>query len=451
MALSIAAAIERIKAGVGYWLTPKAIKALCEAVGHEWRERVLDPVTTIHLFVLQILHGNTACSHVPRLGNVDCSGEAYGQARSRIPLSVFRGLLLLITNRLPVSTSDEGHWHGHRTFLADGSSASMPDRPALQKKYGQPSTQAPGCGFPVMHLMAMFQAATGFLMAITSTTWRAHDMSQVEGMHPMLQAGDVLVGDRGLCSFVHLALLGVRGVFGVFRTHQKQIVNFRLGRRTASRKTRQRGDKNLPTSRWLKRLGKYDQLVEYVKPKLRPEWMTAEDYAGLPDRLIVREFRYSLAIPGCRTRQITLTTTLLDPVKYPATDLAELYGRRWEIETNFRHLKTTLKMEVLRCHTVEGVEKELIMYALVYNLIRLVMLEASRRQGVPVERISFVDSARWLAQAMRGVTLLKVRVNPHRPYRAEPRVRKRRTKKYKLLNRPRHVFRNRLLNKKLAA
>jgi hypothetical protein len=445
MALSIAAAIARIKSGVGQWLTPEAIQGLCKAVGHEWRERTLDPVTTIHLFVLQILHGNTACPHVPRLGNVECTGEAYGQARSRIPLSVFRGLLALITDRLPVSTSDQGRWHGHRTFLLDGSTASMPDMPELQKKYGQPGAQAPGCGFPVMHLMALFQAATGFLMSLASAPWRTHDMSQAERMHPEFQAGDVAVGDRGLSSFVHLALLSERGVFGLFRTHQQQIVNFRAGRRSASRKTRQRGEKNLPTSRWLKRLGKNDQLVEYVKPNTRPKWMSAEDYARIPERLVVRELRYAVATPGCRTQQITLTTTLLDPERYPAADLAELYGKRWEIETNFKHLKTTLKMEVLRCQTEEGIEKEVTMYALVYNLIRLVMLEASRRQGVAVERISFVDAARWLAQAMHEAIPLKLRVNPNRPHRVEPRATKRRPKSYGLLNRPREVLRNRLV------
>jgi hypothetical protein len=445
MALSIAAAIARIKSGVGQWLTPEAIQGLCKAVGHEWRERTLDPVTTIHLFVLQILHGNTACPHVPRLGNVECTGEAYGQARSRIPLSVFRGLLALITDRLPVSTSDQGRWHGHRTFLLDGSTASMPDMPELQKKYGQPGAQAPGCGFPVMHLMALFQAATGFLMSLASAPWRTHDMSQAERMHPEFQAGDVAVGDRGLSSFVHLALLSERGVFGLFRTHQQQIVNFRAGRRSASRKTRKRGEKNLPTSRWLKRLGKNDQLVEYVKPNTRPKWMSAEDYARIPERLVVRELRYAVATPGCRTQQITLTTTLLDPERYPAADLAELYGKRWEIETNFKHLKTTLKMEVLRCQTEEGIEKEVTMYALVYNLIRLVMLEASRRQGVAVERISFVDAARWLAQAMHEAIPLKLRVNPNRPHRVEPRATKRRPKSYGLLNRPREDLRNQLV------
>ena len=82
MARSILAAVRRIKTEVAHWLTPKAIEDVCSAVGHVWRNRVLDPVTTVHLFVLQILHGNTACAHVPRLGDVRASGEAYGQARA---------------------------------------------------------------------------------------------------------------------------------------------------------------------------------------------------------------------------------------------------------------------------------------------------------------------------------------------------------------------------------
>src|SRR3974390_2760202 len=130
MARSILDAVQRIKAEVAYWLTPNSIRDLCTRLGYSWRERLLDPVTTIHLFLLQVLHGNTACSHVPRLGGVNCSGEAYCQARGRLPLALFECLVLLIRDRLP-RCSAEGLWHGHRTFLLDGSSTSMPDTPEL--------------------------------------------------------------------------------------------------------------------------------------------------------------------------------------------------------------------------------------------------------------------------------------------------------------------------------
>jgi putative transposase len=442
MARSILVAVERIKSELARFLAPEFLRQVCHSVGHVWRERVLDPVTTLHLFALQVLHGNTACPHVTRLGAVDCTGEAYGQARQRLPLAVFQRLLSAIRKRLLGSpTLDDDRWLGHRTFLVDGSGVSMPDTQALQKEFGQPGGQKPGCGFPVMHLLAMFHAATGLLIRVVAAPLRTHDMSRIGRLHPDLEAGDVLVGDRAFCSFAHLALLAARRAFGVFRVHQRQIVDFRPRRRSASSRSHKPRERGLPTSRWLKRLGRHDQLVEYRKPQERPAWMSAEAYAELPEAITVRELRYTIAVPGRRTRVITLATTLLDSQRYPAAEVAALYGQRWQIETNFRHLKQTLRMDALRCQSVAGVNKELLMYAVVYNLVRLVMREASRRQNVPVERISFIDAVRWLAEAVYGPVELKLRLVPDRPGRIEPRAVKRRPKQYDRLSKPRRVFR----------
>lgn len=452
MARSILAAVTRIKSELAHFLAPEFIRRICQSVGHVWRERVLDPVTTLQLFALQILHGNTACPHVPRLGAVECTGEAYGQARQRLPLAVFERLLGAIRERLLGSpTLDDGLWHGHRTFLVDGSSVSMPDTKALQQEFGQPGGQKPGCGFPVMHLLAMFHAATGLLLSVVAAPLRTHDMSRIGRIHPDLAAGDVLVGDRAYCSFAHLALLAAGRVFGLFRVHQRQIVDFRPRRRSASSRSRKRRQRRRPTSRWLKRLGRHDQLVEYVKPQSRPVWMSVEAYAELPETITVRELRYTIAVPGRRTRVITLATTLLDEKRYPADEVAALYGQRWQIETNLRHLKQTLRMDTLHCKTVPGVNKELAMYAVIYNLVRLVMREASRRQNVPVERISFIDAVRWLTEAVHGPVELKLRLVPDRPARFEPRAVKRRPKQYDRLNRPRDVLRKNAEAKQLAA
>jgi hypothetical protein len=266
----------------------------------------------------------------------------------------------------------------------------MPDTPALQAHFGQPGIQQPGCGFPVAHLLTLFHAGTGFLLKVLTAPLRTHDMSQVSLLHPELETGDLLIGDRGFCSYAHLATLWQRGLHGLFRAHQRQVVNFRPGRayNAPGRKPR----KGLPNSRWVKRLGKKDQLVEYFKPDTRPVWLTEEAYAALPDRLLVRELRYRLPRGVYRTREVTLVTTLLDPARYPAAELAELYGQRWRIETNLRHLKQTMKMDVLHCETVEGIEKELTVFALAYNLVRSVMVAAAERQEVEVERISFADA-----------------------------------------------------------
>ena len=403
---------------------------------------MLDPVTTVHLFLLQILHGNTACTHVTRLGRVSCTGEAYNQARNRLPLAVLRGLLTRLAERWPISQS--GLWRGHRTLLIDGSSISMPDTPALQQEYGQPGAQAKGCGFPVMHLLAVFDAATIFLISVATAAMRTHDMSRVSTAHQNLEEGDILIGDRAFCSYAHLILLGNRKAFGLFRVHQKQIVNFRPYRKCRLKGPGKNGRKGMPNTLWLKRLGRHDQLVQYYKPKSQPKWLDDAAYAALPPTLVVRELRYRVTTRGSRTRLITLATTLLDSVKYPASALAKLYNKRWQIETNFRQLKQTMNMDALHCHSVEGVQKEVAMYTLVYNLIRLVMLEASARQTVPVERVSFIDAVRYLAEVAHRTTHLHLLVNPYRPNRFEPRCVKRRPKQYTLLKRPRSEFRKHL-------
>jgi hypothetical protein len=233
---------------------------------------------------------------------------------------------------------------------------------------------------------------------------------------------------------------------GVFRAHQKQIIDFRPHRRMA-----RKGEKGKPHSRWLQWLGRHDQLVEYFKPKQRPAWMTAADYDRLPGSLIVRELRYTVREPGRRTRVVTLVTTLRDAARYPAAEVARLYGLRWRVETNLRHLKGTLGVDVLRCTTVEGVLKELSVFVLIYNLVRRVMCEAAARQAVEPDRSSFIDAWRWLRHARPGEELPELVVNRHRPGRFEPRVRKRRPKQFPVMKRPREVLRKRLRRKRVAA
>ena len=124
--------------------------------------------------------------------------------------------------------------------------------------------------------------------------------------------------------------------------------------------------------------------------------MTQEQFDALPDEIIVRELRYSVLRKGFRVKKITLVTTLLDDELYSLPELAELYRQRWEQETNFGHVKTTMKLDVLKCKTVDGVLRELHVFALIYNLVRQVMVEAALRQNVEVNRISFIDALRWL-------------------------------------------------------
>jgi hypothetical protein len=258
----------------------------------------------------------------------------------------------------------------------------------------------------------------------------------------MLGPGDLLVGDRGFCSYVHLAMLHLRGVAGLFRMHQRQIVDFRPGRGRPRRK----GRRGRPRSRVVRRLGKHDQVVEWVKPERRPKWMAmlAGRFDALPARLHVRELRYHLKGRGRRTRVVTIATTLLDPGLYPKGEVAQLYGLRWSVETHFGELKTTLRMRRVKSQTPDGVRKELAVYCLVYNLVRAVMLRAAERQGTTPDRVSFTDALRWLlCAATPGEEVTSLVINPRREGRHEPRVIKDLQDTYRKMTLPRRQMRRR--------
>jgi hypothetical protein len=169
-------------------LPPGAMLAVCGEIGYtEWRRRVLTPVTTMQLFLLQMLHGNTACSHLPHLSGVRFSAAAYGQARTKLPRHCFALLFALLLEgfgrAVQSSALDEGRWHGHRTCFVDGSGCSMSDTPALQDALGQSTEQRPGCGVPVAHLMVLFHAGTSVLLQLVVAPLMTHDLAQVQKVH----------------------------------------------------------------------------------------------------------------------------------------------------------------------------------------------------------------------------------------------------------------------------
>jgi Transposase DDE domain len=326
----------------------------------------------------------------------------------------------------------------------------MPDAPALQEAFGQPTAQRPGCGVPVARLLGLFHADTGVLLKLVVAPLLTYDLAQVQKVHPRLAPGDVLVADRGLCSYANLALLVQAGMHAVIRVGARQMVDFTPGRPFVRPSVRRTSTvKGVPRSCWLNALGVNDQLVAWLKPKTCPSWLTREALAALPETLVLREVRYCIGTPGFRTRQITLVTTLLDGEISHVADLAELYRQRWQVETSLAQLKTTMHMDVLHCKTVPGVLKEFTVFAIVYNLVRMVMCQSATLQQIGVERISFLDALRGLSAPSTGRPLVALIVNPIRPHRVEPRVKKRRPKSFPLRIKPRQELRQQLLQPEL--
>jgi Transposase DDE domain len=382
------------------------LNQLLRQSGCVWRDRLLTPIVTLRLFLTQILNGNCAIAALRQLTGIDFAPSSYCEARSRMPIQLLQ-LLLQWMHSSAERSFGLVKAIGPRVLIADGSTYSMEDTLPLRAHFDLPKGTKPGVGYPMGKLMGLLDAATGLFVSLLALPLFQHDMRGVIGLHPMLQSGDILLGDRAFCSFAHLALLNARGVFACVRLHQRRKV----------------------------RTGGIDR---WQKPRNAPDWMDAVSFSLLPAFLDVRVVRYTVAHAGYRTRHLLIATTLMDETLWPDEKIADLYGQRWRIETCFDHLKTTMKMNVLRCKTVEGVMKELAIYLAVYNLVRLTMLKSAQQQQVSPWRISFVDAMRWLLAGMLGLCgVSRLIVNPDRSGRSQLRVIRRRLKEYDLLRKSR--------------
>jgi hypothetical protein len=388
----------------------RCVEQLCRDHTHHWRDRLLTPVVTVRLMLLQVVFGNTAINHLRQLCGVDFAASSYCEARARLPLLIWQELVQWVARQAAAGV--ERSCIGCRVLIADCSSFSMSDTPQLRNHFGQVKGRGAkeGVSYPVAKLVGLMDAATGMFTQLLAAPLYTHDLRHTLAVHAMLQAGDILLGDRAYCSFGHLALLHLRGVFGCFRLHQR-------------RKNHSTG-----VQRWKR------------GPKA-PAWLTLSQWLTLPQTLDVRIVSYNVSERGFRTQRVMIATMLLDTTVWPDAKIIDLYGQRWHIETCFDHLKTTMKMNVLKCQTVDGVMKELAAYLLVYNLVRLAMLQAAKRQGQSVWRISFIDALRWLGVRMMGLGGVdELIINPLRPGRCEPRVIRRRMKEYDLMTKPRDDY-----------
>jgi len=421
------------------------INQLARQQGHVFRDTALSPGNTLRLFVQQVAHGNVACSAVHHLAGDDFSDSAWCQARARLPVGLIREVhrrLIGHAQRELDLTDDIGadthRWRTHRVFVVDGTSDSMPDTPALRSHYGVSSVCRQGLGFPTSHLLMLMDHRSGLLVDCVDSPLSTSDLSQTPAMHTHLGAGDVLLGDVGFSGWAHLALILRGGLHAVLPAHHRRLVDF-TPRRTHAHPRKGKSTKRAgkPRSLIVRTLGEEDHLVEYFKPVEKPAWMSEEQWSNLPGSITVREVRRTVKRRGFKPLTVTIVTTLLDPQEYPAVDLVELRLTRWMIETNIRHLKITLGMEELKCKTLEGVRKERLVFLLVYNLVRMVMLRSACSQRQNVQRLSFADTLAWLRHGDLNMLPPTLKVNPLRHGRLEPRVLKRPKKPFPYMTKPR--------------
>jgi hypothetical protein len=404
MAITVLAARRRIRrTGLGDCLPEQRFEQLLSEAGLKWRQRLLTPGRVLRLFVLQVLHGNVAIHALQQLSGTPFSAAAFCKARQRLPLWAFSQLLReLVTGCISENKRDG------RVFVVDGSSVSLADTPPLRKRFGLPSNQSVGVGYPQAHLLGLMDLVSGLFVRLVVRSVFTHDLRGAVRVHAALQEGDVLLGDRAFAGFAHVALLAERGIGCLFRLSACYKTP------DGKSRLRKRGRRSVP--RWLDPL-LYRQLRRFVP---------------------VRVLSYRIEQAGYRSRAVRLVTTLLDKRRWSDQRLRQLYARRWEIETAFAHAKTTLRMSTPRCKSGAGVMKELAVYLIVYNLIRLQMLKWARELGVDLRRVSFIDTMRYLAvQALGLCGIARPILNPARPGRRQLRMLRRRSKHYPLLTKPR--------------
>jgi len=411
-------ALEGIKSDLSASVPDRLVQSICSDLNITYRMRLLTPMVTTYLALTRAMH-SASMAELRHVSGFDVSAQAYCDGIGRLPVEYFVRLQRAVAQECRSSIRSTHRWNGRRLFLIDGTAFSMPDTPELQTAFGQHTSQKPGCGFPIAHLLIQFDAETGVALRTIANSWRSHDLAHAALTHDALQPNDVLVGDRAFGSFAHLALLRQRGLHGVFRVHQRRLVD----------------NDRRPK----------DRLVFYPKPGKPPTWMTEAEYALLPDWIAVREVPVRVRMPSRRVQHLTLVTTLIDAIDFPAAMIADMFAVRWQAETNIGHLKQTLKLDVLRSKSLAGVLKELHCITIIYNLVRRVMVEAAKRQHVEPHRVSFMDALRWMRHAQPDDELPDLIINPGRPGRFEPRVRKRRPKSYPLMTKPRHELKKKLL------
>lgn len=434
-------------------LPAAAIEAVVRSEGVTSRRCLFDPVVTIWAFLSQVLDTDRCCrkaisrvwaylseSSPIRLGAVDSVADtgAYCKARQRLSENVIHRLYTQVANTLEAEVDPERLWCGRPVQLVDGTTLLMPDTPENQAAYPQHPNQKAGCGFPLAKMVALFSLDTGALTEAILDVWSAYEPALLRRISGVLRPGDVLVGDRIYCTYVDLFLLKTRAIDALFGLHAARTVDFRKGQR----------------------LAKNDHLFTWKKPTQCPKGMGTEAYQALPPTLEIRVVRFTLHRPGCRAQAMTVATTLLDPVTFPAEEIARLYGLRWEVEINLRHLKASMDMDMLRTKSPEMVRKELAMYCLAYNLLRSLMAQAARAHGADPARLSFKGTLQHLntflpllaiaspqkrAQYYDTLLLLVAREKlPDRPDRHEPRVVKRRPKSSRWMQEPRPVLKQKL-------
>ena len=397
------------------------------------RERLFPPTETLSMFVAQVLSQDRSCQHIVNQavakslvsgstpGSTHTGG--YCKARQRLPLDMPKELAAFIAKSLEKETPSSWRWHGRRLRVVDGTTATMPDTEENQRVYPQLGSQKTGVGFPICRLLAVMDLCSGAVLDMAFGRFKGKgtdEQTLLRSVSGIFESGDIVLGDAFFSSYLFIAEMLEKGVDILMEQYgaRRRTTDFRRGIS----------------------LGGQDHIIEISKPAKKPDWIEQARFDAIPNTIAVREFKVNGKI---------IVTTLIDVKIHSKRSLFSLYKRRWEIETNLGQIKTILGMNILSCKTPEMISKEIWVYILAYNLIRLLMAQSAQMTKLRPTDLSFKHCLQlWLNYLQQTATMDRVGLETlftlmaqqrvaKRPGRIEPRVVKRRPKPYPMMTKSR--------------
>ncbi len=395
-----------------------------------YRDRLYNPLQTLSMFLTQALDEDSSCQNIVNTvalntnKNISITTGGYCRARQRLHVEMIKNLTQQTSKDSLVKVPKRWKFKGRDIYLVDGTTFTMPDTKENQKAYPQQASLPQGLGFPICRAVGIISLYSGTIVDACVSTYQGKGASEQVLLRSMLhnfKKGDIILADAFYNTYYFLNFLIKNGI---------DIVMVQNGAR-AQTTDFTKGDI----------LGKKDHLITLKKPVKKPDWMNQQEFDKLPKTLRIREIYRGGKI---------LITTMLCKNKISTTQIKNLYKQRWQIEVDFRNIKSTLGLKDFSCKSPEMVIKEMWVYFLAYNLIRLVMLESAIYNRLLPRQFSFKHTVQILKNApnlysrrlyKKILYLIGQKVIGNREGRIEPRAIKRRHNDFPLLMKTRDIKR----------
>lgn len=411
-------------------LTDQRILDACIACDYTFRERLYGPVPTVLHFVAQAMQREESfaatwqelltslAADFPEIAMDRFDLSALTHARKRLPTRVMHQLATQACRQTRTATSDR--WQGFRLLAMDTTTVSMSREAALFAHFGRHRARTTTVRYPLGTFACLLDLTGSLMMDYRFGPFDPGEMTTAVPLLSNLGPGDLLLIDRYFSGSPFLARTYATGADFLTRKNARRHVD------------------PLPV---IQKLGNKDFMTEI--PMSKPARMADP---SLPASVRVRMFKATWKTPAGEKVTEWFTTSLSDAKKYPKRALAELYHKRWQIETGYSEFKCALHADVLRSKTVDNLYKEVAAHVLAYQTIRQLIVAAAQKHDKKPTQISFLNAARWVVHFSHRMAAAPARMLPHlyqalldaiascdvdvRPGRLEPRALTREWKHY---------------------